>query len=187
MSVPAESDIRLSVRRRSLTFRSETCSYMMSDVYVIETPSEAVERVYREHGDRMWRALFAYSGDREVASDALAETFARLLHAAEQPRDPVAWAWRVAFRVAARELRERQRTTSEFAEPVVDVEDEHLDLVRALARLSPKQRACLVLHHYAGYPVKQVAALTGSTTAAVKVHLSVGRKRLRRLLEARDG
>jgi RNA polymerase sigma factor (sigma-70 family) len=159
----------------------------MSDVYVTETPSEAVERVYREHGDRMWRALFAYSGDRELASDALAETFARLLRAGEQPRDPVAWAWRVAFRIAARELRERRRTTSEFADRGVEVEDDRLDLVRALRRLSPKQRTCLVLHHYAGYSVKQVAALTGSTTAAVKVHLSVGRKRLRQMLEVRDG
>jgi len=124
----------------------------MSDVYVTETPTEAVERVYREHGDRMWRALFAYSGDRELAADALAETFARLLRVGEQPRDPVAWAWRVAFRIAARELRERRRTTSEFADRVLEVEDERLDLVRALRRLSPKQRTCLVLHHYVGVP-----------------------------------
>ena len=61
------------------------------------------------------------------------------------------------------------------------------ELIGALSRLSPKQRACLVLHHYAGYPVKEVAAIVGSTTAAVKVHLSQGRKRLRAELASNQG
>jgi RNA polymerase sigma-70 factor (ECF subfamily) len=58
--------------------------------------------------------------------------------------------------------------------------------MRALARLSPSQRAALVLHHYAGYPIKDIARILGSTSASVKVHLSVGRKRLRAMLEEDD-
>jgi RNA polymerase sigma-70 factor (ECF subfamily) len=58
--------------------------------------------------------------------------------------------------------------------------------VRALGRLSPKQRAALVLHHYADYRVKEIADILETTSAAVKVHLSVGRKRLRQILEEDD-
>jgi DNA-directed RNA polymerase specialized sigma24 family protein len=65
--------------------------------------------------------------------------------------------------------------------------DAAIDLVIALRRLSPKQRSSVILHHYAGYPIRDVATILGTTSAAVKVHLSVGRRRLRVLLEERDG
>ena len=63
-----------------------------------------------------------------------------------------------------------------------DLEEPAIDLVRALRRLSPNQRAAVVLHHAAGYPVADVAGIIGSTTGAVKVHLLRGRRRLRALL-----
>lgn len=56
------------------------------------------------------------------------------------------------------------------------------ELVEALRQLSPRQRASVVLHHAAGYPVREVAAILGSTPAAVKVHLKRGRDRLRESL-----
>jgi DNA-directed RNA polymerase specialized sigma24 family protein len=42
------------------------------------TTGGGLEQLYREDGARLWRALVAFSGDREVASDAVAEAFARL-------------------------------------------------------------------------------------------------------------
>jgi RNA polymerase sigma-70 factor (ECF subfamily) len=62
------------------------------------------------------------------------------------------------------------------------MEEPARELVQALSRLSPKQRAAVVLHHAAGYPLKDVAAILGSTVGAVKVHLLRGRRRLRELL-----
>ena len=60
-----------------------------------------------------------------------------------------------------------------------EMEPPALELVEPLRRLSPRQRAALVLHHAAGYPVREVAAILGSIPAAVKVHLKRGRDRLR--------
>jgi hypothetical protein len=34
-----------------------------------------LEGIYEQHGARLWRAVYLYSGDREVASDAVAEAF----------------------------------------------------------------------------------------------------------------
>jgi RNA polymerase sigma factor (sigma-70 family) len=62
-----------------------------------------------------------------------------------------------------------------------------VDLVTALRQLSPKQRSSIILYHYAGYPIRDVAEILGSSSGAVRVHLSVGRRRLRALLEERDG
>lgn len=155
-------------------------------VVVTRQTSEGIETLYRRDGDRLWRAVLMYAADPDVASDAVAEAFAQALRRGEAIRDPRPWVWRAAFRIAAGELKERRRTLA----PVED-RSEHVDLPvqlgTALAALSPKQRASVVLHHYAGYPVREVARIIGSTASAVGVHLYRGRQRLRQLLEEDDG
>jgi RNA polymerase sigma-70 factor (ECF subfamily) len=144
---------------------------------------QRLESLYREHGGRLWRAVVAFAGDREIASDAVAEAFAQALRRGNELHDPLAWVWRSSFRIAAGELKERGRFGQGPAvDPAVEPGDPVSDVMAALANLSPKQRAAVVLHHYAGYPVKEVAEIIGSTTAAVKVHLLRGRRRLRELL-----
>jgi RNA polymerase sigma-70 factor (ECF subfamily) len=137
-----------------------------------------LERVYREHGERLWRAVFAYAADRSIADDAVAEAFTQALRRGPGIGDPLRWVWRVAFRVAAGELQER-RKRAVFRDETVHNDEVPVDLMRALARLSPKQRAAILLHHYAGYRTSEIADILGSTTGAVRVHLSVGRRRLR--------
>ncbi|HYU58409.1 MAG TPA: sigma-70 family RNA polymerase sigma factor [Actinomycetota bacterium] len=143
---------------------------------------EGVELLYREHGQRLWRAVMAFTGDREVASDAVAEAFAQALRRGDVINDPLRWVWRAAFRIAAGELKERGRFREASTDRGYDQDEPVTDLLEALAKLSPKQRAAVLLHHHAGYPVKEVADIIGSTTAAVKVHLMRGRNRLRDLL-----
>jgi RNA polymerase sigma factor (sigma-70 family) len=146
------------------------------------------ERLYREEGPRLWRALLAYAGDRDVASDALAEAFTQAIARGDAIREPSAWIWTTAFRVAAAELAKRSKATLfrdlgltyEMSDPVPH-------LFAALAQLSPKQRAAIVLHDYADRPTKEIAEILGARLPTVHVHLSEGRKRLRGLLEAQDG
>jgi RNA polymerase sigma-70 factor (ECF subfamily) len=150
------------------------------------TDVSAVERCYREQGERLWRALVLFSGDPDVASDAAAEAFAQALRRKDAIRDVDRWVWRSAFAIARGELKRRRRST-ELTEIAVEMPPSMVDIVRALAHLSPKQRAAVVLHHYAGYSNRETAALIGSTPAAVGVHLERARARLRDLLEDRDG
>jgi RNA polymerase sigma-70 factor (ECF subfamily) len=145
-----------------------------------------LERLYREDGARLWRALVAFSGDREVASDAVAEAFAQALGRGNDLRDPQRWVWRAAFRIAAGELKDRRRFQAQAFDPGYEMAEPPARLVGGLARLSPNQRAALVLHYYAGYPTNEIAGILGSSAATVRVHLSQGRKRLRRILEERD-
>jgi RNA polymerase sigma-70 factor (ECF subfamily) len=144
--------------------------------------NEQLERLYRERGAKMWRAVLAFAGDPEVASDAVAEGFAQALHRGADLRDPERWLWRTVFRIAAGLLHERGRTEPLGEQGSYEMEEPARELVAALARLSPKQRAAVVLHHAAGYPLKEIAAILDSTPGAVKVHLLRGRRRLRELL-----
>ncbi len=145
-----------------------------------------LEGLYRAQGGRMWQAVLAFSKDPEVASDAVAETFAQALRRGGAIRHPERWLWRTVFRVAAGELKERKRSKTLIEEGSYEMEEPARDLLVALSRLPPKQRASIVLHHAAGYPAKEISAIIGSTTAAVHVHLSRARRRLRELLEEND-
>jgi len=136
--------------------------------------------------------VVAFAGDREVASDAVAEAFAQAVRRGGAIRSPERWLWRSIFRIAAGELKLRGRRGPERTNDALEREDAYemddlaRDVVAALARLSEKQRTAVVLHHVAGYPAKAIADIIGSTTPSVHVHLSRGRKRLRELLETDD-
>lgn len=52
---------------------------------------DELDRLYREHGERLWRSVFAFCGDREVARDAVAEAFAQCLARGGAVRDPGRW------------------------------------------------------------------------------------------------
>lgn len=161
-------------------------TYRVQDALVSERSEARLEELYRANGDRLWRALLGYTGDRDIASDSVAEAFAQALRRGVAIQDPLRWIWRAAFRIAAGELKTRRWTVPGRTSVSDESPDRRLDLLAALSKLSPKQRGAVILHHYAGYPVKEVAAMLGSTSAAVRVHLLRGRKRLRELLEEHD-
>jgi len=143
----------------------------------------ALDLVYREQAPRMWRALTAYAGSREVAEDAVAEAFAQALARGEDLWAPERWVWKAAYRIAAGELQRRATNFPSVVDNPVIPAEPAWEVRAALAQLSPMQRSAVVLHHYAGYPAREVARIVGSTPAAVWVHLSRGRRRLREILE----
>jgi len=145
--------------------------------------SDDVEAVYRQDGDRLWRALYAFAGDEDVASDAVAEAFAQALRRGSAIRDVQAWVWRTAFQLARGDLK-RQSGVWHGPMPEGSVHDAHPDeqLLAALQDLTPLQRAVIVLHYYADCPVREISRRTGINPLAVRAHLSRGRKHLRVLL-----
>ena len=65
-----------------------------------------LERLFRDVASDLWRAVFAFAAGRPaVADDAVAEAFARALERPDGIRDPTAWLYRTAFRIAAAELK----------------------------------------------------------------------------------
>jgi RNA polymerase sigma-70 factor (ECF subfamily) len=153
---------------------------------VTEGASASVENLYRRDGERLWRALLLYSGDREVASDAVAEAFAQLLRRGDAVRAPDRWVWKAAFRVAAGELKSSRDRRRGVAHLIPVAAGDNGRVADALLKLSPHQRSAIVLHYFSGYTYKEVATIIGSTPSAVSVHITRGRRRLRTLLEDLD-
>ena len=154
----------------------------MDDMSSVTNLADGVERTYLAQAERLWRALVLFCGDPEVASDAVSEAFAQAIARGDAIRDLDRWIWRSAFNIARGDLKGRGRQTSPVPDLPAPIPIETVDLLRALAKLSPKQRASIVLHHYAGYSTKETAEIIRSTSGAVGIHLDRGRRRLRELL-----
>ena len=147
------------------------------------------DTIWRESGATLWRSVYAYAGgQREVADDAVAEAFARAMSRDGEVRDPLAYLYRIAFRVASAELARRKREEADVPEQAIadPTQNGVSDLFSALRHLTPAQRAAVYLHYRVDLPVREVAHLTGMSSAAVKVHLMRGRRRLRELLGEED-
>jgi RNA polymerase sigma-70 factor (ECF subfamily) len=162
-------------------------SLMESAVAALE-PQTSVETAYRADAERLWRAVFAFAGDPEIASDAVAEAYAQVLHRGAAVRDPAAWTWRAAFRISAGALKRRGPAEPGPTEPTGQVDQySDPDLLAALRRLPEAQRAAVILFYYADLPIRDIAARLGSNSLAVRANLSRGRARLRQLLGDRNG
>ena len=150
---------------------------------------DEIEHVWRVHRATMWRSLVAWTGDRELSSDALSEAFAQALGRGDALDTPDRWIWKAAFRIAAGELAKRRREWSaqHLAERIDELPEPVADLVTALRTLSPNQRTAAVLRLYADLPTRDVAYILGCSQTTVRVHLAQARKRLRPLLEESDG
>jgi RNA polymerase sigma factor (sigma-70 family) len=143
------------------------------------TTNDGFDEVWREHGPTIWRAVYVYAGGRrDIADDAVAEAFARAMEQPNLIKNPVAYLYRLAFQAAAMERKRMTdlREPPELAGPESD--GYGADILDALRRLSPGQRAAIYLHYRVDLPVADVAAAMGTSAAVVKVHLMRGRRRL---------
>jgi RNA polymerase sigma-70 factor, ECF subfamily len=144
------------------------------------------EELFTASYGRLVGLLFAFLHDRAQAEDVVQDAFASALLRWPVVRgyhDPEAWVRKVAFRRAidhhrrnARQLRALLRLVPPPSLPPVGAE--HVDLVRALRRLSLAQREVLVLHYVAELPVERIAAELGVPVGTVKSRLARGRTAL---------
>jgi RNA polymerase sigma factor (sigma-70 family) len=150
------------------------------------------EELVREHGAVVMRVCRAVLAPAD-ADDAWSETFLAAMRAYPRLRpdsNERGWLVTIAHRKAIDHVRSRSRR----AEPAADVPDRGVtdpepaddELRAAVAALSDRQRAAVVLHHVAGLPYADVAAEIGGTAAAARRAAADGIARLRAVVDA-DG
>lgn len=136
--------------------------------------------IFDRHWQRVWRAAYAVSGDRELASDAAQDAFIRAgaaLHRFDRRRLVEPWLVRIAVNRATDLVRTRRREAGEGELPetfTLDPSPPDEALHGALRRLGPERRAVIALHvartrvlaSRAGRPRRLVWALAAAVLAA---------------------
>jgi RNA polymerase sigma-70 factor, ECF subfamily len=144
-----------------------------------------LDGLFRAEGDGVYRTIFAFTAGRsDIAEEATAEAFARAVAKGDALRDPLAWIYRVAFRVAIDELRRDRRRGTSVEDPTPP--PELVGVTDAIRRLAPNQRAAIVLRYVMDLDIAEVAHRMGIARPTVRVHLHRGRARLRELLGAEE-
>ena len=144
------------------------------------------DALYTLTGPRLWRAILAYTGGRrELTDDVVAEAFTRTLEHGRDVREPERYLYRVAFRLAAAELR-RPADKSPIPEGAIRDDPGLTELFDVLGHLSPGQRASVFLRYHADLPIKEVAHLMGTSPGVVRIHLFRARRTLANLLGSDD-
>ncbi|MBZ0316673.1 MAG: sigma-70 family RNA polymerase sigma factor [Anaerolineae bacterium] len=148
-----------------------------------EFNEEALAAIFDTYYRPLYRYLYHQTGHVQTAEDLTAKVFQRFLEALHKGQGPEknlkAWLFKVAHHLAIDELRRfALRDHMPLDEQLIDVKlgmDEHLYITHetervhlALNKLTPQQRAVIILHFLEGLENAEIAHILHSTIGAVK-------------------
>ncbi|MFM9877267.1 MAG: sigma-70 family RNA polymerase sigma factor [Rhodoglobus sp.] len=156
---------------------------MASTTGAPERWEDVVARLVAERGDALTRYAYLISGSRDDASDlvqdALVKTFGRLRNgfsissAEAYVRRAILNTYLDSGRRTSRWRRiAHLNAAPELDEPRDAETESRLDVNRELMKLTPRERACVVLRYYEDLKVDDIAEWLGISPGAVKRYLS---------------
>jgi RNA polymerase sigma-70 factor (sigma-E family) len=163
---------------------------MSVDTAIAGRTEDRLAELYYRHADGARRLAYLLTGDRELAEDLTQEAFIKLAGRWHDIRHPAAFGSYLRKTVVNltrgyfRRLKiERNYLSKEKVRPahnsyMPDVEERD-ELWASLQRLSPRQRAAIVLHYYEDLSDQQTADTLGCSVGAVKSLVNRGMEALR--------
>lgn len=153
----------------------------------------AYRTLYQTHHSRIYALCLRLLGDRELAEDALQDSFIQAWRKLATFRNQAAfgsWLHRIAVNQCLG-MRRKSRPWLVFSNTAqADTgcrtwvkEDIHIDLERAICRLPQRPRQVLVLHDIEGYTHAEVAAALHIAVGTSKAQLHRARKQLEEWLD----
>ncbi len=155
---------------------------------------EAFTLLVTRYQDRLWAVALRTLRDPHDAADALQDAFLcafRRAHTFRGDAKVTSWLHRIVINCCLDRIRylDRRRTAvldtdRTDHDPVMPSTDSELSdaVTEALARISPDQRAALVLVDMEGFSVDEAAEMLGCPPGTIKSRCSRGRARLAPLL-----
>jgi RNA polymerase sigma-70 factor (sigma-E family) len=131
----------------------------------------------------MVRVAYGIVGDRAVAEDVVQDAFAGVYRRFGRLERPEAYLRRSVVNGCLKSLRHRRRTVVGPVPDTAVVGAVGRDLLDAVARLSPRRRAVVVLRYYADWSEAEIAAALGVRPGTVKSTLHHALADLREVVE----
>jgi RNA polymerase sigma-70 factor, ECF subfamily len=159
----------------------------------------AFDALARDRIDRLFSIAIRILRDHHDAEDAVQQALWTAWCDLPGLRDPArldAWLYRLVVRASYRAGRSRRRRAS-VARIVPDMHElpgsadadavtDRDELERAFASLSTEHRAVVVLHHYLGLPLEEIAGIVGVPAGTARSRLHYALHKLRAVLEPAD-
>jgi RNA polymerase sigma-70 factor, ECF subfamily len=171
----------------------------------------AYRELVRRYERPVFSLIFRMVRDREIAEDLAQDSFIKVLNHIDRYRPEFklsSWLFKIANNVAIDHLRKRQLETvsidgSPHAATASEIEATSFDVVarqesaleemeakelgsaieRAIERLRPEYRACIMLRHVEGRSYEEIAATLDLPLGTVKTYIHRARHQLREALD----
>jgi RNA polymerase sigma-70 factor, ECF subfamily len=173
----------------------------VDDAYLVRRAQEGYVDAYADlvdrHGLLAYRVALRLLGNRQDAEDVAQEALVaawQQLPGFKADSAFSTWLYRIVTRRALNRITRRRVTESLdlLGDDVGDAGDGPdrqaernltVDAVTdAVTALPPPQRVAIVLHHFEGLPLAEIAEITGSSIPAVRSHMFRGRRTLSKTL-----
>ena len=151
-------------------------------------------RLMAQYERELLRTCYAILQDRQLAEDAVQETFLkayRHLSSFREESSEKTWLMRIAINVCKDQRRsryfrfmDRRLTPDELPDAGCTPQD--TELSDAVLALPHKQKEAVLLYYYQGMTLEETAAALGIRPSSVSLRLKRARTRLKSLLEGDD-
>jgi len=157
---------------------------------------DAYESLARASAGPLYRTAYRIVRDADRADDAVQQTLVTMWRELPSLRDPnrfESWTYRLVVRFCLVQSRRARRTgvrevrideTTAVRSDAFAASDLRDQLDRALGELSPDHRAVVVLHHYAGLQLGEIAEILGVPYGTVGSRLHHATRALRAAIVA---
>ena len=147
--------------------------------------------VFEKYRNTVYSVVFNYVRNVEDTADLQQEVFLKLLCSGndyESEEHLKAWLIRVSVNLCKNFLRSKSRMSAlSLSEEIPAAEQEKPDELFAVGLTLPeKYRVPLHLYYYEEYSIRQIAEVTDTPEATVKIRLKRGREKLGKALRKED-
>lgn len=159
---------------------NEQKQFAVEQEMTVQGAQTSFEDLFQGEKAGLYGVLCIVTRNRHEAEEITQEAFVRVLERWDRVgamKDPRAYLYRTAmntFRTGFRHAAMAAKRTLDLSRPddaMADV-DARDAAMRALAPLSPRQRAAVVLTDLLGFPSKEVARMLGIRASTVRMHVS---------------
>jgi len=171
----------------------------------VQGDEAAIAQFIGTYQHSVFRLAISVLNDPDEANEAVQDTFIAALRALKSYRETSslkAWLYTIALNISRSRLRKRktierlqstlttifriQPQNSPSAEAAVIENEEDATLWETLQKLGEKQRIPIVLRYYHDLSVAEIAQILNIKEGTVHSRLSIGRERLRAVLDNKD-
>ena len=152
--------------------------------------TDSFEAFFEDHHADLFGALYLITRDWHEAEEIMQDAFLKVLERWEHVSslaDPVGYLYRTAMNLFRKRWRRaslvlRRTVSLTPRDDEISLLETRLDVVRAMASLSPRQRAVVVLTELLEFSSEETGRMLGIAPGTVRMHASRGRRALADML-----